>query len=71
MRDDFCLFVNPTSRFIIGGPAGDIGLISRKIIVDTYSGRSANGGAFSGKVPSKAYRIAAYMARYIAKNLVV
>lgn len=71
MRDDFYLLVNPTGRFVIGGPAGDTGLTGRKIIVDTYGGRAAHGGgAFSGKDPSKVDRSAAYMARYIAKNLV-
>lgn len=63
--------VNPTGRFVIGGPAGDSGLTGRKIIVDTYGGRAAHGGgAFSGKDPSKVDRSAAYVARYIAKNLV-
>lgn len=67
----FKLLVNPTGRFVIGGPAGDTGLTGRKIIVDTYGGRSAHGGgAFSGKDSSKVDRSAAYMARYIAKNLV-
>ncbi|MFR9497173.1 MAG: methionine adenosyltransferase [Rikenellaceae bacterium] len=71
MRDGFGLLVNPTGRFVIGGPNGDTGLTGRKIIVDTYGGRSAHGGgAFSGKDPSKVDRSAAYMARYIAKNLV-
>ena len=70
-REDFNLLVNPTGRFVIGGPAGDTGLTGRKIIVDTYGGRSAHGGgAFSGKDSSKVDRSAAYMARYIAKNLV-
>ena len=64
-------FVNPTGRFVIGGPAGDSGLTGRKIIVDTYGGYAAHGGgAFSGKDPTKVDRSAAYMARYIAKNLV-
>ena len=64
-------FVNPTGRFVIGGPAGDSGLTGRKIIVDTYGGSAAHGGgAFSGKDPTKVDRSAAYMARYIAKNLV-
>ncbi|MHC4561580.1 MAG: methionine adenosyltransferase [Planctomycetota bacterium] len=63
--------VNPTGRFVIGGPAGDTGLTGRKIIVDTYGGRGAHGGgAFSGKDPSKVDRSASYMARYIAKNIV-
>ena len=63
--------VNPTGKFVIGGPAGDTGLTGRKIIVDTYGGRSAHGGgAFSGKDPSKVDRSAAYAARYIAKNMV-
>lgn len=64
-------FVNPTGRFVIGGPMGDSGLTGRKIIVDTYGGRAAHGGgAFSGKDPTKVDRSAAYMARYIAKNIV-
>lgn len=63
--------VNPTGRFVIGGPRGDCGVTGRKIIVDTYGGHGAHGGgAFSGKDPSKVDRSAAYMARYIAKNLV-
>jgi S-adenosylmethionine synthetase len=63
--------VNPTGKFVIGGPDGDAGLTGRKIIVDTYGGRGAHGGgAFSGKDPSKVDRSAAYAARYIAKNLV-
>ena len=63
--------INPTGRFVIGGPKGDAGLTGRKIIVDTYGGYSRHGGgAFSGKDPSKVDRSAAYMARYIAKNLV-
>ena len=67
----FTLHVNPTGKFVIGGPAGDTGLTGRKIIVDTYGGRGAHGGgAFSGKDPSKVDRSAAYAARYIAKNLV-
>ncbi|MDI9551058.1 MAG: methionine adenosyltransferase [Bacteroidota bacterium] len=70
-RNDFKLFVNPTGKFVIGGPAADTGLTGRKIIVDTYGGRSAHGGgSFSGKDPSKVDRSACYMARYIAKNLV-
>ncbi len=65
------LFVNPTGKFVIGGPAGDTGLTGRKIIVDTYGGRSSHGGgAFSGKDPSKVDRSAAYAARHIAKNMV-
>ncbi|MBR7081869.1 MAG: methionine adenosyltransferase [Oscillospiraceae bacterium] len=64
-------FVNPTGRFVVGGPVGDSGLTGRKIIVDTYGGwASHGGGAFSGKDPSKVDRSGAYMARYIAKNLV-
>ena len=69
--DQFILHVNPTGKFVIGGPAGDTGLTGRKIIVDTYGGRGAHGGgAFSGKDPSKVDRSAAYAARHIAKNLV-
>ncbi|MGN1051054.1 MAG: methionine adenosyltransferase, partial [Acutalibacteraceae bacterium] len=65
------IFVNPTGRFVIGGPAGDSGLTGRKIIVDTYGGVSKHGGgAFSGKDPTKVDRSAAYYARYIAKNIV-
>ena len=64
-------YVNPTGRFVIGGPVGDTGLTGRKIIVDTYGGYAAHGGgAFSGKDPTKVDRSAAYMARYVAKNLV-
>lgn len=64
-------FVNPTGRFVIGGPYGDTGLTGRKIIVDTYGGMGRHGGgAFSGKDPSKVDRSAAYMARYVAKNIV-
>ena len=64
-------FINPTGRFVIGGPHGDSGLTGRKIIVDTYGGKGAHGGgAFSGKDPSKVDRSAAYAARHIAKNLV-
>ena len=64
-------YVNPTGRFVIGGPLGDSGLTGRKIIVDTYGGHSGHGGgAFSGKDPTKVDRSAAYMARYIAKNIV-
>ena len=69
--DDLILHVNPTGRFVIGGPHGDTGLTGRKIIVDTYGGRGAHGGgAFSGKDPSKVDRSAAYAARHVAKNLV-
>ena len=68
---DTKFFVNPTGRFVIGGPVGDTGLTGRKIIVDTYGGSAAHGGGcFSGKDPTKVDRSAAYMARYIAKNLV-
>ncbi len=68
---DYKLFVNPTGKFVIGGPHGDTGLTGRKIIVDTYGGHGAHGGgAFSGKDPSKVDRSAAYAARHIAKNLV-
>ncbi len=64
-------FINPTGRFVIGGPMGDAGLTGRKIIVDTYGGHGSHGGgAFSGKDPTKVDRSAAYMARYVAKNLV-
>ena len=64
-------FINPTGRFVIGGPLGDSGLTGRKIIVDTYGGYARHGGgAFSGKDPSKVDRSAAYMARFIAKNIV-
>ena len=64
-------FINPTGRFVIGGPMGDSGLTGRKIIVDTYGGHSSHGGgAFSGKDPTKVDRSGAYMARYIAKNIV-
>lgn len=67
----FKLYVNPTGKFVIGGPHGDTGLTGRKIIVDTYGGKGAHGGgAFSGKDPSKVDRSAAYAARHIAKNLV-
>lgn len=69
--DKLILLVNPTGRFVVGGPHGDAGVTGRKIIVDTYGGRAAHGGgAFSGKDPSKVDRSAAYMARYIAKNMV-
>ena len=70
--DDIKYFVNPTGKFVIGGPHGDTGLTGRKIIVDTYGGKGAHGGgAFSGKDPSKVDRSAAYAARYIAKNMVL
>ncbi|MHC4553517.1 MAG: methionine adenosyltransferase, partial [Planctomycetota bacterium] len=65
------IHVNPTGKFVVGGPKGDCGLTGRKIIVDTYGGRGGHGGgAFSGKDPSKVDRSASYMARYIAKNIV-
>ena len=71
LGEDVTYFVNPTGRFVIGGPHGDCGLTGRKIIVDTYGGvGSHGGGAFSGKDPSKVDRSAAYMCRYIAKNIV-
>ncbi len=64
-------FINPTGRFVVGGPQGDCGLTGRKIIVDTYGGQGSHGGgAFSGKDPSKVDRSASYMARYVAKNVV-
>ncbi len=70
-KGDYTLHVNPTGKFVIGGPHGDTGLTGRKIIVDTYGGKGAHGGgAFSGKDPSKVDRSAAYAARHIAKNLV-
>mgnify|MGYP002623727059 CR=1 FL=1 len=70
-KGEIKFFVNPTGKFVIGGPAGDTGLTGRKIIVDTYGGRGAHGGgAFSGKDPSKVDRSAAYAARHIAKNMV-
>ena len=70
-KGDHKLHVNPTGKFVIGGPHGDTGLTGRKIIVDTYGGRGAHGGgAFSGKDPSKVDRSAAYATRYAAKNLV-
>ncbi len=69
LRKEF--LVNPTGRFVIGGPVGDAGLTGRKIIVDTYGGAARHGGgAFSGKDPSKVDRSAAYAARYVAKNVV-
>ena len=71
LTKDTIYHINPTGRFVIGGPEGDAGLTGRKIIVDTYGGAAAHGGgAFSGKDPSKVDRSAAYMARYIAKNIV-
>ncbi len=70
-KGDFILHVNPTGKFVIGGPHGDTGLTGRKIIVDTYGGSASHGGgAFSGKDPSKVDRSAAYAARHIAKNMV-
>ena len=70
-NDDIVFHINPTGKFVVGGPHGDTGLTGRKIIVDTYGGRGAHGGgAFSGKDPSKVDRSASYMARYIAKNIV-
>lgn len=71
LNADFKYYINPTGRFVIGGPEGDTGLTGRKIIVDTYGGAAEHGGgSFSGKDPSKVDRSATYMARYIAKNLV-
>ena len=68
---DVCYLINPTGRFVVGGPHGDTGLTGRKLIVDTYGGKARHGGgAFSGKDPSKVDRSAAYMARYVAKNIV-
>ncbi len=70
-KGDYKLFVNPTGKFVLGGPCGDTGLTGRKIIVDTYGGKGAHGGgAFSGKDPSKVDRSAAYAARHLAKNIV-
>jgi S-adenosylmethionine synthetase len=64
-------FINPTGRFVIGGPVGDCGVTGRKIIVDSYGGRGSHGGgAFSGKDPSKVDRSSSYMGRYVAKNIV-
>jgi len=71
LNTDFKFLINPTGRFVIGGPAGDTGLTGRKLIVDTYGGSARHGGgSFSGKDPSKVDRSASYYARYIAKNLV-
>ena len=71
MDDDTKIYINPTGRFVIGGPAGDTGLTGRKIIVDTYGGYARHGGgAFSGKDPTKVDRSATYAARYVAKNIV-
>lgn len=71
MNEDYKVFINPTGRFVIGGPHGDTGLTGRKIIVDTYGGMARHGGgAFSGKDPSKVDRSAPYITRYIAKNIV-
>ncbi len=71
LKDDMQIFINPTGRFVIGGPAGDSGLTGRKLIVDTYGGYARHGGgSFSGKDPSKVDRSGAYMARYLAKNVV-
>jgi S-adenosylmethionine synthetase len=71
MDGDTRLFINPTGRFVVGGPMGDCGLTGRKIIVDTYGGQGSHGGGcFSGKDPSKVDRSASYMGRYVAKNLV-
>ena len=71
MNTDYKVLINPTGRFVIGGPHGDTGLTGRKIIVDTYGGSARHGGgAFSGNDPSKVDRSGAYMARYMAKNIV-
>jgi len=71
MDENTKYFINPTGRFVVGGPQGDCGLTGRKIIVDTYGGQGSHGGgAFSGKDPSKVDRSASYMARYVAKNVV-
>ena len=70
-NDEITYHINPTRKFVIGGPHGDTGLTGRKIIVDTYGGKGAHGGgAFSGKDPSKVDRSAAYATRHIAKNIV-
>jgi S-adenosylmethionine synthetase len=70
-NDEIIFHINPTGKFVVGGPHGDTGLTGRKIIVDSYGGRGAHGGgAFSGKDPSKVDRSACYMGRYIAKNIV-
>jgi len=70
-QEDTKVYINPTGRFVLGGPAGDTGLTGRKIIVDTYGGYARHGGgAFSGKDPSKVDRSACYAARYVAKNIV-
>jgi S-adenosylmethionine synthetase len=70
LDDETRYLVNPTGRFVLGGPMGDSGLSGRKIIVDTYGGMARHGGSFSGKDPTKVDRSGAYMARYVAKNLV-
>ena len=71
MDDETIIHINPTGRFVIGGPQGDTGLTGRKIIVDTYGGYARHGGgAFSGKDPTKVDRSASYAARYVAKNIV-
>ena len=71
MRDtNTRILINPTGRFVVGGPHGDAGVTGRKIIVDTYGGAAPHGGAFSGKDPTKVDRSACYMARYVAKNVV-
>ena len=71
LDDETKYYINPTGRFVIGGPQGDSGLTGRKIIVDTYGGMARHGGgAFSGKDPTKVDRSAAYAARYVAKNVV-
>src|SRR5207237_4425529 len=71
MCDEAHFYINPTDKFVIGGPDGDCGLTGRKIIVDTYGGAAPHGGgAFSGKDPTKVDRSAAYAARYLAKNVV-
>ena len=71
MDENTRILINPTGRFVVGGPHGDAGLTGRKIIVDTYGGAAPHGGgAFSGKDPTKVDRSACYMARYVAKNVV-